>query len=106
MAKYWATFRIEDKTSLFRGTYSARYEALMANMREIRDGSWAEPTSFFLFTTSYGIDAVIKHLSSALDSSLDLLVVGDATKDELRYFGALEHKNVLLALAPFTAKAA
>jgi len=99
MAKYWVAFRIENNA-----TYSKRYDALLEAMKSVRNGSWVEPTSFFLMTSDHTIDAVAKSLAAALSAKTDLMIIGDAATDNSRVFGKVDHPDVLSSIAPFALK--
>lgn len=99
MAKYWAAFRIENNA-----TYSKRYDALLDAMKSVRTGSWVEPTSFFLMTSNHSLDTVAKALSSALSAATDLMIIGDATTDNCRVFGKVDHPDVLRSISPLALK--
>ena len=101
MANYWVTFRIASDAG-----YDKRYGEFLQAMIKARSSSWAEPTSFWLVSSTLGIDAFVAALSIPLDATKDLLVVRELAVDSSRYFGKVEHLAVLKEFLPNIKKAA
>jgi hypothetical protein len=95
MEEYWVTFRLAAGS-----TYEKRYQSMLDAMVECRNGSWGEPTSFWLVSTNLTIDAFIKKLTAGLSASTDLVVVRNLAKDNSRYFGKVDHLDVLKGFLP------
>lgn len=97
MTEYWVTFRIASNS-----TYQKRYDALIDAMIEARgeNGSWADPTSFWIVGSELGISQFGKKLASALNSKTDLLVIRELSRNNSRYFGAVENLKILKEFLP------
>lgn len=95
MNQYWATFRIAAGPG-----YEERYDALLDALFEIRNSSWAEPTSFWLFDSELDLVAAAKRMAKGLNTNKDLLVVRSMNKGGVVYFGKLEHEDVLRVFFP------
>jgi hypothetical protein len=100
MPEYWATFRLERNAN-----YDDRYNSMIEALQEIREGSWADPTSFWLFNSALEIDSAIRTLSRGLDPKKDLLVVRYLDKGAARWFGHLESEALLKQHMPYAKKA-
>lgn len=95
MEEYWVTFRLESNSS-----YDTRYQSMLDAMIAIRGASWAEPTSFWLVQSSLTIDDFIQRLTAGLNAKTDLVVVRCLAKNASRYFGVLQHPDILKTFLP------
>jgi hypothetical protein len=97
MEEYWVTFRIESNAG-----YEKRYKALLDGMISARgkNASWGEPTSFWLVRTPLAIDQFMAKLTSGLDAKTDLVVCRCLAKDNSRYFGSVQHLDILMDFLP------
>lgn len=95
MEKYWITFRLKENL-----TYRVRYNNMLSNLIAVRGAQWGEPSSFWLVETSLDIDALMRTLTAPLDSKTDLVVVRRLKHDQSRFFGTLEHLDLLQEFLP------
>lgn len=100
---YWLTFRIEDKTTQ-KGTYGDRYDALINTLQQINDGWWAQPTSFIVFGSETARAAIIQRIKAALDTSVDMAVLGSHHVKRLELIGAATGFEALQSMVEFTKK--
>lgn len=84
MTTYWVSFRIAEI-----GDYQSRYDALHESVQEIIHPGrwWVETTSFYLFESAKGADAIATHLKSAINPARDLVLLGSVDKKICRVIG-------------------
>ena len=74
MATYWITFRIaEDRVG--SRTYEDRYKALQDAIHQRATQWWAEPTSFYAFTSLASIDTLAAEFKRAIAPSHDVFLI-------------------------------
>lgn len=96
---YWITARIKNDAD-----YDRRYDGFVSALTSAKhQGFWSEPTSFWLADSEHDIDGFVSMLKKPLDAKKDILLVRKIASDACRYFGAVEHVDVLLSFIP-TAK--
>lgn len=100
---YWITFHIKDVNTA-KGDYSARYKALTQAIFEMSDGYWPEPTSFILFSTDKSAAEIIAAIKGAIQSSVDLVVLGMPSVKRFDVIGATAHLDVIQSLVDFAKK--
>jgi hypothetical protein len=70
----WVTFRLQEGPGR-----EARYRGLLEAVREIDEGAWDEPTSFFLVQTELSTADVARRLADRILQTEDVLLVGSVT---------------------------
>jgi hypothetical protein len=76
MATYWLTFRLhEEKVS--GSSYEQRYKALNDAIDKLSSMWWIEPTSFILFESTQGIDAIAAACKKAIAPTHDVVLLRD-----------------------------
>ena len=95
MPNYWMTFRIKQDAS-----YDDRYDGMMSAIEKVRQGIWAEPTSFMFVESHLEIGDLVRTAANSLNPKTDVLVARYIDKDGSRYFGAVEHLDVLKSFLP------
>lgn len=101
MALYWVTIRIKRDAG-----YDDRYQGFLDALQKAKQkGFWSEPTSFWFVESALEIDAFAKTISAPLNSATDMLLTRKIAADEARYFGAVEHVEVLKSFIPNAKKA-
>jgi hypothetical protein len=99
MPRYRATFRLGSESGSEK-----RYDAMLDAMMKIRDGSWGEPTSFWLFSSSLPIEAATKAIAKPLKPERDLLVICDLETNRCCYFGVFENPDIFREYFPSAKK--
>ena len=95
MATYWLSFRIEDNR-----TYAQRYEALVDAVRQVSTKWWVDTTAFLVFESSSGIDAIAAAVEAAVDTSVDVVLIGMTDFKSARILGN-NQDNDIFAVIPF-----
>ncbi|HUQ36846.1 MAG TPA: hypothetical protein VM144_10775 [Aestuariivirga sp.] len=98
MAVYWITFRLEDNP-----TYSKRYKAFTDEVNRLSSKWWVEPSSFFVFESSYTIDQIATALKTTISTSVDLVVIGMPDIKAARILGDFKDQDIF-ELIPFIKK--
>lgn len=93
---YWLTFRVQQV-----GNHTTRYDRMLAAINDLATMLWVEPTSFVLFQSPSGIDAVAAAISAELDTDRDLALLGMPNVKAARAIGAITDQD-LFKLMPFT----
>jgi hypothetical protein len=100
MANYWVSIRIKNDAG-----YTDRYNGFVEALKLAKkSGFWSEPTSFWFIESNLEIDGFMTILSEPLAANKDILVVRKIAVDEARYFGAIEHVDVLVSFMPSAKK--
>jgi hypothetical protein len=99
MKTFWVTFRLKQDA-----TYSARYQGMLDALVRIRDASWGEPTSFWIFSTGESITGAAYALTAPLHATTDLLVIREIDAKDCYYFGSMDHESVFKPLVPYAKK--
>ncbi len=80
---YWVTFGIAND-----GHFAIYHDRLKKAVAALAEGKvWTEPTSFCLFRSRHGIDAVAGSLAKAIRSDRDFVVIGMPYRQEGRVLG-------------------
>lgn len=101
---YWITFDLKYDTTN-KGTYSERYEALMAALHSVNDGWWAQPTSFIVFGSETSRSAIVQKIKTAIDASTDIVVLGMVGYKVFDCIGAVKDLEALRTMVSFAKKA-
>ena len=100
MNVYWLTFRIEHNSG-----YNARYQALQEAVKALATMPWwVESTSFIVFQSTLGIDAVAARLKAAIDPRLDMALVWMSEFKSARVIGNVTDAD-LFKLIPYVQRA-
>ena len=99
MAVYWLTFKLKED-----GGYAMRYHALEEAVRSNASRWWTESTSFLLFESAASIDDIAISVSSAINTDVDLALLGMPYVKSARAIGAIADED-LFKLMDFTKKA-
>jgi hypothetical protein len=100
---YWITFHIKDQKTT-KGSYGDRYAALINALQEINDGWWAQPTSFILFGSEQPRANIIARLKKALDTSVDVAVIGEPHFKVFDVVGAVSGFDAVQSMVDFAKK--
>jgi len=100
---YWVTFDIKYETTS-KGTYQARYDALIAALGGVNDGWWSQPTSFILFGSTAPRSEIIRAIKGALDLSTDIAVLGAPAVQVFECIGAVANLDVVQSMVEFAKK--
>ena len=96
MTSYLVTVRIKDDA-----TYNERYEGFVEALSDAKaTGFWSEMTSLWFIQSSLDIGAFGKAISKPLAASKDKLLIREIGSKSTRYFGAIEHADVLRSFMP------
>lgn len=91
---YWLTFRLRDSGGWER-TYHQRLADLDAEVKAAAGSDWwAEPTSFYIFSSEEGISAIVARVKRAIDEEADLVVIGMTAVKGGRIVGAVDDKDI------------
>jgi hypothetical protein len=97
---YWFTFRLNEDAG-----YQQRYTKLREKLLTLSGNKWwVEPSAFVVFRSKLTIDAVAKEISSAMDTRIDLGLLGMADFKSARVIGAANDDDIY-EFMPFARKA-
>lgn len=99
MTVYWLSFELA-----FDDDYDARYDELMEAIKEISTKRWAETTSFVLFESNSGIDAIADAVNAAIDARKDVVLIGLNEIKGNYILGKTPQAAILQSLAPLVKK--
>lgn len=104
MISYWLSFRLHDKDGWQR-TYQKRLDALR-NEIELASGGgrnwWTETTSFYIFSSAEGIDAIVTRVKRAVAEQVDIVVIGQNAYLGGRVVGNCSNQDIFTLAPSFT----
>lgn len=103
MAKYWLSFRIADREVGGR-TYNERYDDFKNLVEALSTTYWNETTSFYVFESEHGLNALTGALRSQIDEAYDLFIIRQLDNKAGRICGDYSDPSIF-TLMPYLQKA-
>lgn len=90
MKTYWFAFRLNHDID-----YNDRYDRVMNTLKGLSDGKWwVEPSAFVVFRSDLNIDAVASEISAAMDTRVDVGLLGMSEIKAARVLGASNDDDI------------
>ena len=100
LTDYWLTFRIGNVT-VGGVTSNQRRDALYDTINDLSSSWWVEPTSFILFDSHEGIEAIAAKCRSAISASNDMVLIRKLNKQDAQVIGKIDNPDMLRAFMPY-----
>ncbi|MBY0349494.1 hypothetical protein [Tabrizicola sp.] len=100
MRTYYVSFVIRDDP-----TYTDRYNTLIKSLQDLSPGRWwAETTSFIIFESDLGTDAIVAVIEDAINVAKDIAILGATDFKVMKVIGASKDADIY-KLVDFAKKA-
>lgn len=90
---YCVAFRLANETHDGR-SYSERWESIAEAINE-EAGFWAEPTSFFLVSSTKDTASFVRNATRQLSREHDMLIAFDPSDMSMAFFGNVKEQDVV-----------